>query len=297
RRLIDPNACDLRAAPKTVEDVFVSAGVNWMTSYENISHLSGPMQDAVCVLATGGGFATRKFYTNADESVIVVKRPVVLNGISAAVTAQDLIERTVSVETPVIRERTETIALWRMFEAEHGRLIGALLDIVAAALARLPGVYQPPEERPRLAEFARLGMAIAEALGGKGHDFMVQFNASRLESIARTIDASPVASALIDWFEGRDRRTAEMSVKDLFEEVGRQKPSNTDAWPKSAKGFGDALRRAAPALRPLGIECRSLGKIGGAVRWTVEPREQRPDPSPASPEVLRTKPQAQDIRT
>lgn len=283
RRLIDPNACDLRAAPKTTEDVFVSAGVNWLVSYENISHLSAPMQDALCVLATGGGFAKRKLYSDADESVIVVKRPIVLNGISAAVTAQDLIDRAVSIELPVIRERFEMPDLWRAFESGHGELLGAVLNTMARALELLPRIFLPPEERPRLAEFARLGVAVATALGYPKEDFMAEFNASRRECIARTIDASPAAAALMDWFDIRGRVPATMSIKDLLHEVEVRKPSNADAWPRSPKGFGDALRRAAPALRQLGIEVRSLGKTGGTVRWTVEPVQKGRSSSPGSP--------------
>jgi len=285
RRLIDPNACDLRAAPKAVEDVFITAGVNWLVSYENISHLPAPMQDALCVLATGGGFAKRKLYSDADESVIVVKRPVVLNGIGASVTAQDLIDRAITVETPVIESasKMDVTVLWRLFEAEHGRLLGVLLDTMAHALARLPGIQLPPEQRPRLIEFARFGMAMAEALGSHGEDFMQQFNASRQDAIARTIDANPVATALIEWFDARGRRETDMPVKELFRAVESHRPANTDAWPRSAKGFGDALRRIAPALRHLGIECRSLGRMGGNVRYKIKSRENFPDPCPASP--------------
>lgn len=208
RQLIDPNACDLRAAPKTVEDIFVGAGVNWLVSYENISHLSAAMQDALCVLATGGGFAKRKLYSDADESVIEVKRPIIINGISAAITAQDLIDRTLSIETPVILERNETTELWEAYKNKHGSLLGALLDTIAEALAHLPHVQLPFADRPRLVEFARFGMAIAEAMSKSGSDFLSQFNTSRQESIARTIDASPVASALIDWFEAHGKQTA-----------------------------------------------------------------------------------------
>jgi hypothetical protein len=300
RRLIDPNACDLRAAPKTPEDVFVSAGVNWLVSYENISHLSPPMQDALCVLATGGGFAKRKLYTDADESVINVKRPIVLNGIAAAVTAQDLIDRAVSIELPVIRNRLEVPDLWAAFDALRAKLLGGLLNTMSKALQILPEVSQAPDERPRLAEFARLGMAVAQALGYQRGDFLDSFNASRRECIARTIDASPAAAALMEWFDARDRVPATMSIKDLLHEVELKKPPNADAWPRSPKGFGDALRRAAPALRQLGIEVRSLGKTGGTVRWTVEPLENLRHSSPAcpaSPGQEVSQQAGQDIRT
>lgn len=297
RRLIDPNACDLRAAPKAVEDVFVSAGASWLVSYENISHLSPPMQDALCVLATGGGFAKRKLYSDADESVITVKRPVVVNGISAAVTAQDLIDRTLSVETPVISERAEGGDLWRDYEATHAELLGALADVLARALALLPDTHLPPKERPRLAEFARLGMSIAKALGQSSEAFLTQFKANRQESIARTIDASPVATAVIEWLENNPEGGRE-TPKKLMAEMEKPRAQHGDNWPRTPKGFADALRRAAPALRQLGIECRSLPKTGGVIRWEIRPSGGKLlNPCPESPASPAETTKEQDIRT
>lgn len=137
RRLIDPNSCDLRGAPKTIEDIFVSASVNWLVSYENISHLSPQMQDALCILATGGGYAKRKLYSDADEFVISVKRPVALNGIVAAITAQDLIDRTISIETLLITSRIEITDLWNQYNQHHAGLLGALLNIFSIAGSKI----------------------------------------------------------------------------------------------------------------------------------------------------------------
>lgn len=283
RRLIDPNACDLRSTPKSVEDMFVAAGASWLVSYENISHLSAPMQDALCVLATGGGFAKRKLYSDTDESVITVKRPVVLNGISVAVTAQDLVDRTLSIETPVIRERVETTELWKSYHAAHGELLGALLDVAAAALDLLPSIHIPAAERPRLAEFARFGMAVAKATGYGADDFTRQFSTCRQEAIARTLDASPVATAVLAWCE-HNPMGAQDTAGNLMNRMETYKPQRVESWPWSAKGFADALRRAAPALRQQGIECRSLPKTGGVIRWEIRPRGKITNPSPECPE-------------
>lgn len=269
RRLIDPNACDLRGAPKSVEDIFVSAGACALMSYENISHLSAPMQDALCVLATGGGFAKRKLYSDTEESVISVKRPIVLNGISAAVTAQDLVDRAITIETPVITERQEVTNLWREYEEGRARLLGALLDLAAKALAILPDMRLPADDRPRLVEFALLGMAVAVAAGHESEDFLREFGASRQESLARTIDASPVAAAVVDMIAGRPQGM-NAPAKEILQTLEQYRPTGCDSWPKSPKGLGDALRRAAPALRQLGIECKCHGKgSGGVVRWEV----------------------------
>jgi hypothetical protein len=273
RSLIDPNSCNLRSAPKVVEDIFVSANSSYLVSYENISHLSAPMQDALCVLATGGGFAKRKLYSDMDESIINVKRPIVLNGISAAITAQDLVDRTLSIELPIITSRVEVTELWHAFEKEKGKLFGALLTVMSTALSLLPSIELSAQDRPRLVEFAKFGMAIAQAMNEPQMKFLDQFNAARQESIARTIDASPVASALVDWFEHSDRRVTVLPIKELFKRIEDFKPHNTDSWPRSAKGFADALRRAAPALRQIGIQCKSLGKTGGFILWEIKPAE------------------------
>lgn len=296
RRLLDPNACDLRSAPKSAEDVFVGAGASWIVCYENVSHLSPPIQDALCTVATGGGYAKRKLFTDADESIINVKRPVGINGISAAVTAQDLIDRTISIEMPVVKERVEVTGLRQAYEAERGLLLGALLDIAAKALGLLPSMRLPAGDKPRLVEFALLGMAVAEAVGQPATAFMAQFTASRQESIARTIDASPVAGAVLEWFE-RNPRGKRASAKSLMSEMEQYRPTYCDAWPKSAKGFADALRRAAPALRQLGVECRCLGKIGGSVQWEIAQKEQGSNQCPESPDVLVNDHPEQDIRT
>ncbi len=98
RRLIDPHTVNLRNAPKSVEDIFVSATNNHFVCFNNLSRLSADEQDALCNLSTGGGFAARKLYTDNEENFYESKRPVLLNGINATATQPDLISRLVRLE-------------------------------------------------------------------------------------------------------------------------------------------------------------------------------------------------------
>jgi hypothetical protein len=275
KRLIDPSAIELRSAPRSGEDVFVGAAQGWLLAYDNVSHLSPDLQDVFCRVATGATYATRRLYTNNEESSIRAMRPVTINGIGASITAQDLVDRSISVELETIEDRREKASIETEFDRLHPVLLGALLDLFARALAILPTVTIERDRRPRLIEYARLGCAVAEAMGGTADAFLSEFEAMRAESIGRTLDASPVAGALLAYLEGRPDRFAEYTVKRLFESLDRP---DGDAWPRSPKGFADALRRAAPALRTFGVAVKFLGKRGSST-WVCLTENKLPGAS------------------
>ena len=281
RRLIDPNQADLRAAPKSVEDVWIAARNSHMVSLENLSHLHPQYQDALCVLATGGGYSARTLYTNAEETIIELRKPIVLNGISVIVTAQDLLDRCLHIDLPTINSRELAGDMEARFEAAQPKLLGALLDLFVKVLAMLPSVSIAPEHRPRMADFAALGEAVFRVHGEPAGAFLSRYNGMRKDGVLRTIDSSPVGAALTAYladvpsgFNG--------TLSELLDRLDRYRPHG-EAWPRSAKGLGDALRRLAPALRLIGYECKSLPKIGGVIRWHIFLKPSAADPCPECP--------------
>lgn len=260
RALVDPHAVPLRGRPKVAEDIFVAAGAGWLVSYENVSGLHPDMQDALCVLATGGGFASRRLYTNAEESVIAAHRPVVLNGISANATRPDLIDRLIHVALPEITARRTEADIEAAFAADAGAIFGGLLDLYADALAMLPAVEIEPTELPRLADFALLGEAMHRSRGAQAGAFLKLFGDHRAENMTRALDVSPLAQAAIGLIEAGQEIIAE-TAKRAFERLQDFRPQHSDMpFPQSPKSLMDGLRRYAPALRLLGIAVTEHGR-------------------------------------
>lgn len=172
--------------------------------------------------------------------------------------------------------------------------MGGLFDLMVGALRALPDVSLPREDRPRLVEYVLLGMALTKASGAQPDKFLEQFKATRAETVARTLDASPVAAAVLDFVDSNPHGI-EASVKDILTRLERYKPAGAEAWPRSPKGLGDLLRRASPALRQMGVECKSLGNIGGKVKWVI--KRMQPTPSHASHEVIAPAELGHDFKT
>ncbi len=254
RELIDNNSSNCRAAPKSVEDFFVGAGLNWLISYENVSHLSAPMQDAFCTTATGGGFAARTLYTNAEETIIDVKRPIIVNSIPNVITAQDLTDRAISIELPKIEylEEAELNAKWKKAKAS---IMGGLMDLFVETLAQLPKVVLI--NPPRMADFTRLGEAMMQAQGHKAGTFDALYKANRAEGIGRAMESSSAAVAvreMVDDYYGISATVFHGTVKDLLTRLADKYRHDADGWPKSPKGLADALRRQSQALATMGID-------------------------------------------
>jgi hypothetical protein len=270
RSLIDPNKVMLRGRPKSVEDIFVAAANNWLVSYENLSSLTAEQQDALCTLSTGGGFAARQLYTNSEEHVMETKRPVALNGIAVVATRPDLIDRVVHVDLPTIapEARLDDADAQARWERDRPRVFGGLLDLFASALALLPTVTLARKQR--MADFERLGEAVARVLGFPPGEFQLQYAELVRAGIDRSLESNAVAQALDKYIADRVMPLNwQGTAGQLYDLLGSFAIPDRSSWPRSPKGLADQLRRIAPAYRAKGIDITHLGHGRDGALWRI----------------------------
>jgi hypothetical protein len=255
RALVDPNEAALRTTPRDERDLMIAATNGHCLALDNLSYLPEWLSDALCRIATGGGFATRELYTDAEEAIFSAQRPIVLNGIEELATRGDLLDRAIVLDLPSIQETTRRheADFWRDFEHARPRLLGAALDIVSAALRALPTTHLP--RLPRMADFALWSCAAAPACGWTAADFLDAYTGARAAAYDLTLDASLVAGPLrtLAACRGGWTGTATELLAALEQRVDA-KTAQAKAWPKNGRALSNSLRRLAPTLRAVGID-------------------------------------------
>lgn len=252
KSLIDPAAPALRAEPRSAQDLMIAASNGWVLAFDNLSTITPALSDALCRLATGGGFGTRRLYTTEEEVLFDATRPVILTGIDELVTRPDLLDRTLMVELPLVSatQRRSEHELLARFESQRGRILGALLDALVSALREMPGVKLT--SLPRLADFAILGTAAEAGLGAAPGSFMAAYDGNRQAAHGLAIENAPVAEAVRTLLERGE--AWEGTASELLVALIPLLPAHAKhATPRSPKALGDALRRLAPNLRGVGI--------------------------------------------
>jgi hypothetical protein len=255
RQLIDPSAMETRSAPRDERDLAVSLASSRLVAYDNLSGVPDWLSDALCRVSTGGGFATRKLYTDADEQVFSSKRPLILNGIEAVVTRSDLLDRSILLDLPRIddSQRRDEESFNAAFEAARPFITGLLFSGVSAALRHLPDVKLTPS--PRMADFARWAVAAETGLGLPEGSFLRAYRGNRAEANEVALEASGLASPVRSLLDGRGG-TFEGSAADLLRDLDQFAPADSQRkdWPRNAAALSKRLKRLAPNLRAAGIE-------------------------------------------
>jgi hypothetical protein len=232
----------------------IAATNSWIISLDNLSRLSIWLSDALCRLATGGGFATRELYANDEEILFDAKRPIMLNGIEELVTRSDLLDRSIIINLPSIPEhkRRAEAEVCREFESARPAILGGLMDAVSCALRQHERVHF--ERLPRMADFAAWSIAAESSLGLKPGEFIAAYTDNRAASNDLALEASPVAAALIIFIEHERQWVG--TASELLERLNAsvsQIVQLQEGWPKSGRGLSGALKRLAPNLRAKGI--------------------------------------------
>jgi hypothetical protein len=256
RALLDPNTASLRALPREERDLFIAATNGHVLAFDNVSNMPAWLSDALCRIATGGGFAVRQLYKDLDEVLFDATRPILLTGIQDIVTRPDLIDRSIFVTLEPIREdrRREERELIAEVEAELPRILGALLDGLVEGLANLPQTKL--ERLPRMADFAVWATACETGFWPAG-TFLSAYGINCQEAIETVVEGDTVAAAVQKFMAVRVERTpwfgtATALLNVLNAEVGEQ-TVKSKGWPASGRALGGRLREIAPSLRSIGI--------------------------------------------
>ncbi|WP_442483062.1 bifunctional DNA primase/polymerase [Aeoliella sp. SH292] len=254
RSLIDPNVSPLRAAPHDCRDLMIAADNSWWLCFDNLSKISPSLSDALCRLATGGGFSTRSLYTNKGEVIFEGKRPVILTGIEPPTERPDLLDRAILVTLPVIdsQKRLPEAELWKQFEAARPAILGALLDGVSSALRRQSHVQL--KDMPRMADFATWVTAAESGLGWIEGTFMTAYENNRINANHGVLE-EPLAHAVQLFMGSHDEWTGTATqllteLKAFADDV-----QHDERWPRTASQLSGALTRLAPCLRNAGLNC------------------------------------------
>ena len=289
--LLDPNTAPLRALPREDRDLFIAANNGHVLAFDNVSGLPAWISDTLCRLATGGGFAVRRLYTDQDEVLFEAERPVILNGIEDIVARPDLADRGLFLTLePIPGERRRPEAeLWTAFESELPGILGALLDAVVIGLRKLPETHL--EKLPRMADFAVWATACESALWSPGA-FWSAYCGNRNDAVESVIDGDPIANAVralladrVDW-----SGMASDLLGDL-EEIAGERVAKAKTWPATPQALSGRLRRAATFLRKVGVELSfdRTGKartriihIGAATSDLIDPGDLGTTPSASS---------------
>jgi hypothetical protein len=272
RSIIDPNTACLRAPPRDEGDVYIAASSSHVLAFDNLSKISDWLSDALSRVSTGIGFAKRKLFTDADETLLSAEKPIAVNSVVDVVGAADLGDRTIFITPSPIdaKSRKPKSEIWKEFRRMHPAILGALLDIVAHGLRTLPDVAD--NEWPRMADFARWATACETAFTTRG-TFKAAYETNRAGAINVLIESDAVASAVLQLALPIAGRPS--AILAALNAVVGESAARARGWPKSPRGLSAALKRAAPLLREHGIKVMPPAPTDGTRTWNIERADPR----------------------
>ena len=278
KRLTDPTKVSKASGVGDARTVASAAVGRWVLCFDNLTHLSPEQQDLLCCVSTGAGYSHRTLYSDLEETFLEYRRPQILTGIDLVPTRSDLLDRClivrlerISEEDRLTEEELETLTLSLL-----PGIYGALLDLLVVALRNLPTTQ--PARLPRMADFARLGLA------AKIPNFMETYVSNIEVGSQAAVEASPLAAgilSLLDTCNGYWHG----SCTELVRKLQELDPTSREFQRLSASSVGKRLSASLKGdLASVGVEV-DQGKSTNGQRYLILSRVEPQKTMPQSPPV------------
>jgi hypothetical protein len=229
KRIVDPCAVELLTIPKDRNEFVQHMHHNYVVVYDNVRIVPKWFSDEICKAVTGAGNSKRKLYTDDEDIAYNYKRCIQVNGINNVLTEPDALDRSVMLDFTRLsdEERREETEVDAEFEVMKPGLLGYIFDILAKAVSLKPTIKL--ERKPRMADFAVWGEAIARAMGCKELEFLHAYYSVLERQNVDAVEATLVGPVMVNFVNTW--------------------PRGTTAWEGSPDELLNALRKVAEAFR------------------------------------------------
>lgn len=279
--LIDPSATPLRSEPRDIPEWVQQADHGWLIALDNLSRVSIWFSDALCRAVSGESFSKRKLYTDSDDILISFRRCICVTGIEVVTQRPDLLDRSILLELEPFtsdRRRSEAMVL-EEFDRALPEMLGGLFDILCRVLRELPNVQ--PERLPRMADFARVGVAVERALGWEAGAFTEAYERNIGSQNEESLASSCIGELLLSFMDAQPQDleggqswqgTASTLLRELFERAKANNALPAD-FPRRPNALSGQLKQIAANLRAMGIEV-SFSRTHGTRAITLTRRDK-----------------------
>ncbi len=276
KKLVDPGTPQTRTPSNETRDLFIAASNGLILSLDNISFINREMSDAICSLATGGGFARKKNYSDDEEQIFDLCRPILLNGISFE-RAPDLLSRCIIIELrPIPQEERKTEAeIWSRLEKHRSSIFGGLLNILSNAIREELKMGNEQFNLPRLADFSRFSIALERGNGWEEGHIALILKESIDAALEDKAEGNPLIPIILEYV--KEKEFCSLSATELLKivnEIASDSDKRLSIWPKTPAKLGILLKRDHNVYSSLGIKIKQIKDKEGR-RWELTNKKKK----------------------
>lgn len=253
KKLLDDSKAAKIRLPNQERDLMIQAKDNGIMLFDNVSTIKPDISDALCVLSTGGGFSTRRLYTDDELVIFTETRPFILNGISAFATRPDLLERSVSIHLksmPTEKRKSEA-ELRDGFEKLRPALLDKLCNIVSCALRNFEDVTTPTTIR--MADAARWLVAAEPETGLPEGTLLRVLEQGQKDMVMASLARNSLAVAIIEMAEKSSFYGTMGDLLSLLQGQEKEQGRYDRFFPTTSSALSKSLDRLKPGLKTAGV--------------------------------------------
>jgi len=265
-RLVDPTLTERVIQPKNERDLIQTLRQKYVTVLDNLSRIDNRVSDIFCQVCTGGSISYRQLYTDEGENIAQFRHVVLLNSIGLPIVNADLMDRSIILKLHRISplDRKPEHELWTAFEEARPTILGGIFDTVSKAMAIYPAVEV--ELLPRLADFAKWGYSIAEALGMSGDKFLEDFSHNVKRQNESVVEKNVLCQAVLTLMADGTPYLAKVSeAHERLKSIAKQ-DAKDETFPKLPHHLRGELDRLRASLLEHGISFEFLERASTGVR-------------------------------